>query len=391
MIYLDFYNTEEIEKEWKRLKIEDKYHFFDLDDIFTHDISFYLSIRKDAGKTTNTLILACILHKKYGVITEYIRNDNDQTVFGVVGKLFDTIKAHNYIQRIFGCYNDVEYNTREKAFRLVYRNSDGEIERAEEDTFLRIKSNENYARYKSGYNSPRSWLLIWDEFLDSQQSHSYLVQKMFDNISTFTRDNPRAHVIALSNTVNKYDAVFEDLNLIKEVEFMSFGEHKSIVTDLGSRYYVELLPVSQERKKSLKDKKIRFYGISKSKFANFTGVDAWKGYNYKHLMDDTGEVKAYTMIAFIYHRERWLSVSVVEFEDPGQRPAVHIAKSNKPKYIDRIVYTLEPNKVNEKLIRNCNQFLKTAIQEDRLYFSSNEVGLLFDDFLKENGIKPAHR
>ena len=101
MIYSEFYDTDKIEKEWQRLKIPPEYHFFNLDEIFTNDISFYLSIRKDAGKTTNAIILGMILHKLYGVTCEYIRNDTEQTVFGVIGKLFDTIKDLNYIQRLF--------------------------------------------------------------------------------------------------------------------------------------------------------------------------------------------------------------------------------------------------------------------------------------------------
>ena len=389
MIYSEFYDTDKIEKEWQRLKIPPEYHFFNLDEIFTNDISFYLSIRKDAGKTTNSIILGMILHKLYGVTCEYIRNDTEQTVFGVIGKLFDTIKDLNYIQRLFGCYNDVEYSTREKAFTLIYRNTDGEVERKEETSFFRIKSNENYSYYKSSYNSPKSWFLIWDEFLDSKQSHGTIVSKLFNNISTFTRDNPRAHVVALSNTVNKYDAIFEDLNLLKEIEFMDFGEKKNLVTDLGSRYHVELLPVSAVRKKMIEKKNIRFYGINKNKFANFTGVEAWKGYNYKHILDEP--VKEYTLVNFIHHRDRWMALSHIEFDDADMKPALHVSKSAAPRGNDLVTYTTEPTKINEWTIKDCPNWMKKAIQEDRVFFSSNEIGLLFDDFMMENGIKIEHK
>lgn len=389
MKYNEYYDPDKIEAEWKRLKIEDRYKFFDLKDIFTNDISFYLSIRKDAGKTTNTIILAMILHKLYGTTSEYVRNDNEQTTYSAISTLFDTIKSFNYILKIFGCYNDVQYSQREKAFYLVYINSDGEVERKEDDYFFGIKSNEHYQRYKSSYGRSNAWFIIWDEFLDSQQSHSIIVQKFFNNISTFTRDNPRAHVVALSNTVNKYDGIFEDLDLIKVVEFMDFGEKKSLVTDLGSRYYIELLPVSAVRKKSIEQKAIRFFGLNKSKFANFTGVEAWKGFNYKHLVDE--EVEDISLISFIRHRDRWMTLSMIFFDDPEAQPALMVSKSNEPRKRDRITYTLSPYNVNERLIQEAPHYIKKKILEDNVYFSSNEIGLLFDDFLKENGIKTIHR
>ena len=386
MLYCELYDIKEIEKEWERLKIDKKYHFFDLHDILENDISMYLSVRKDSGKTTNMLILALILRKKYGIVTEYLRNDVSQTTFDSCSKLFDTIKAHGYIEKIFeGKYNDLEYSSRGKEYTLIYRNENGEIERREEDSFLRIKSNEKWSDYKSGYSSPRSWFIIWDEFLDSNQNHTTIVSKLFNNISTFTRDNPRAHVVALSNTVNKYDAIFDDFTITGDIEFMDYGESKRIVTDLGSRYYVELLPVSVEKKKELAKKNVRFYGIGKSKFANFTGVDAWKGYNYKHLLDE--DVKSYIILYYVHHRDKWLTISFIEFEDETIKPAFHIAWSNPPKKEDKIVFTLTPHKVNECLIHDISNRFKKAFKEDRVYYATNETGLLFDDFLNENGIR----
>lgn len=385
MVYADFYDTKEIEKLWKSLNIEKKYHFFKLEDIFENDISMYLSVRKDSGKTTNMLILAMILRKLYGVTTEYLRNDISQTTSDSCTKLLDTVKHYGYIEKIFKTYNDVEYSVRNKEFTLIYRNEIGEIERKEETSFLRIKSNEKWSDYKSGYSSPRSWFIIWDEFLDSTQNHNTIVSKLFNNISTFTRDNPRAHVVALSNTVNKYDAIFDDFTITDAIQYMDYGEHKRIVTDLGSRYYVELLPVSDAKKKEVEKKNVRFYGIGKSKFANFTGVDAWKGYNYKHLLDE--EIKDYNLLYYIFHREKYLSIARVEFEDVNARPVFHITWCNKPKHEDRIVFTLQPARINERCIHDISDVFKRAFKEDRIYFGTNEVGLLFDDFMNENGIR----
>lgn len=389
MIYSEYYDTKEIEKVWKSLKIDKAFHFFKLEDIFTNDYSLYMSIRKDAGKTTNALILALILHKIYGITCEYVRNDTAQTTIDSTSKLFETIKYFGYIEKIFKIYNDVEYSGRTKEFTLVWRSSEGEIERREGESFLGVKSNEKWLSYKSTYNRPKTWLIIWDEFLDSTRPHGKILSELMDNISTFTRDNPRAHVIGLSNTVNKYDAIFDDFAITNDLEHMEFGEYKNIISALGTTLHVELLPVSASRKQSIKDKHIRFYGFNNNKFAHLTGVEAWKGFNYPHLKDEA--VKDYTLQYFIHHRDRWLSLSVIEFEDQDKQLAFLVAKSSPPKYMDRIIFTLNPALVNEKLITSCSTFLKACINEGRLYFSSNEVGMLFDDFMRESGIKMFRR
>ena len=100
MIYSEYYDTKEIEKVWKSLKIDKAFHFFKLEDIFTNDYSLYMSIRKDAGKTTNALILCMILHKIYGITGEYVRNDTSQTTIDSTSKLFETIKYFGYIEKI---------------------------------------------------------------------------------------------------------------------------------------------------------------------------------------------------------------------------------------------------------------------------------------------------
>ena len=86
-----------------------------------------------------------------------------------------------------------------------------------------------------------------------------------------------------------------------------------------------------------------------------------------------------------------MTISYIDFDDPEMKPALHISKSAAPKKNDLVTFTTEPSKVNEWSIKNCPEWMKKAIQEDRMYFSSNEIGLLFDDFMLENGIKLNHK
>lgn len=381
--FSDFYNLKAIQKELDKV-VPKRYAYYDIGEIFSTDISFFCSIRADAGKTMNALLLSVVLYKLYKIRTEYIRNDKDQTTEACCGDLFDKIVDFGYVTELFQTWNDIVYKRIEKAFYLC-RREDGEIVETDENPFLAVKSNENYKSYKSGYNSARSWFIIWDEFLDSKQPHSVLVQKLFENISTLGRDDPRVHVMALSNGVNKYDAVFDDFTIAKDIEFMDFGDDARITTDLGSQYYFKLIPVSEERKEKLEKKQLRFFGISKNKFAHFTGVQAWQGYNYQHLTGDE-EIECRDLYAFVYHRNKWMSINVITLKD-GRKPIIHIVNSLSPKMDDKLIYCLNPTMENEKLFGDCPKFIKDAYNENRLYFSSNNIGLLFDDFLQENNIR----
>lgn len=381
--FSNFYDLKAIQKELDKV-VPPRYAYYDISDIFSEDISFYCSIRADAGKTMNALLLSLVLYKLYKIRTEYLRNDKEQTTEGCVGDLFDKIVDFGYVSDLFQTWNDITYKRIEKAFYLC-RREDGEIVEIDEHPVLAVKSNENYKAYKSGYNSARSWFLIWDEFLDSKQPHSTLVQKLFENISTLGRDDPRVHVMALSNGVNKYDAVFDDFCIAKDIEFLDFGDSTRVLTDLGSSYFFKLIPVSAERKEKLEKKKLRFFGISKNKFAHFTGVQAWQGYNYQHLTGDE-EVDCKDLYAFIYHRTKWMALYVITLKG-DMKPIIHIVNSVPPRKDDRWIYTLNPSKLNEMLFIDCPKFIKDAYNENRMYFSSNNIGLLFDDFLQENGIK----
>lgn len=377
----DLYDLKAIRKELKKV-IPKRFEYFDVGDILSNDISFYVSIRKDAGKTTNALLLALALYKLYKIKTIYVRNDNKQTAEATASKLFDKIEGFGYLSALFEIWNSIQYKRNEKAFYLC-RREDGQVVDIDANPFLLIKSNEYYSTYK-GDGGDRQWLMIWDEFLDSTQMHSTLVQKFFENVSTFTRDDPHAHVIALSNGVNKYDAIFEDFCISDKIEFMDFGEHVDIVTDLGSHYYFEMLPVSEEKKKQIEKKQIRFYGISKDKFSNFTGVSAWRGFNYKHLIQGEDKIVDNELFAHVFHRDRWLAIYVVTFSD-DRKPMIHIVKCPQPKKFDHWVYCLNPSNEYERLFDDLPQFLQLALDENRFCFYSNNVGLLFDDFLAESG------
>lgn len=376
------YDTDLIMKDWNKLKMPKPFNIpvFNLEKLFTHDYNIYMSIREE-GKSTCFLILGLILYKEYGTITEYVRNDKSKTTVGNITSLFKTILQFDYISGIYdGKYNDVRYDRNSKQFYLIHRTNEGAIDKEDLEGFCRVKSNEQWQDYK-GYGSAKSNFILVDEFLDTNRATFGITQELFNNISTFGRSREECFVVMLSNTVNMYAYIWEDFCISDKVTFMTFGDKLDIVTELGTSIYLELMKVSERKKENLLKKKIRFFGFSNPKFANFTGIKAWQGFNYKHII---GTPKNQKIIAFIYHRGRY--IALYYFEMDGIKPGILLTKFDKPKK-QTMTFTICPEHYNEKLFKECPKFIAKCFKEDRFYFASNEIGMLFDDFLVDNGMR----
>lgn len=379
------YDTKEILKEWNKLKCPPEFDHIDVDQLFTNDYYLEMSTRQD-GKTTDALLKGMILHKLYGVTMIYLRNDTGQITLSNVGSLFDTIKKFNYIEKLYdGKYNDVIYINRERAFYLVHRDDSGEIGTKATKEFCFVASNEKWKDYKSTKNLPDAWYIIWDEMLDTDRFASPIVSELFNNISTFGRveNNPNVHVVGLSNTINPYSVIFEDFCVTEDVAFMDFGDKKRIVTPLGSTMFIHLLPLSKTKKENLVNKTVRFFGFNNKKFANFTGVQAWQGREFKHLHDSPTHQE---IIYHIKHRDKYLAVNLVEF--PDMLPAFLITRCSYIPDLRGVVLTEKPELVNEMRL-NAYEFnpLIQAAKEGRIYVTTNQIGLIFEDFLNTFGVK----
>ena len=58
-----YYNISDIQKEIKKLKIPKEYWRIPVEDALSTDFTMLLSIREDAGKTTQALLFGLVLHK----------------------------------------------------------------------------------------------------------------------------------------------------------------------------------------------------------------------------------------------------------------------------------------------------------------------------------------
>ena len=125
----DCYDVELVKKELRKLKIPKEYFNFDIEAINYHDISLYLSIRKDSAKTTQALLLSLVLKKLYNYECEYLRTDTDQITSTNIDNIYDVILKFGYVEKIFGDkWNTIIYKQHLKRFYLAKKDDEGNIQ-----------------------------------------------------------------------------------------------------------------------------------------------------------------------------------------------------------------------------------------------------------------------
>lgn len=390
----DCFDVELIKKELRRLKIPKAYLNFDVEEINNHDITFYLSIRKDSAKTTQALLICLICKKLYNYECEYLRVDSDQITGSNIDNIYDVILRFKYIEKIFGMdsWNTIIYKSQSKRFYLAKKDDEGNIIASDKRPCCLVHSLEQWKRMKSSYNNTNGNIIVFDEVFDTHRSTSNQMIELCNQISTITRERPEARVIMLGNNLNKYSFWFEEFDLIDDIENLNFGGSIDKQTELGTSIYVKLLDVSSNKKKDLLKRKIRFFGFNTPKMAAFNGLQAFAGHQWQHIEDDSNLNPKHLLTNRIYinHRGKWVQLS---YYYNNLQEYVYLHFSNAPRYDDNIILTTNPKLDKDEYVygfgntsrKNKEQEILGRIRKLRdmnlWFYSSNPVGDLIEDYL----------
>ena len=280
-------NLNEIKKAIKKLQIPKEYGFkFDIEAVLTHDFSLIMSIRQDAGKTTQALLLGLVLNYLYGTTTEYMRSDNEQIRQAKIETMYDVIIKYKYVEKLFDKYTTITYKRNEKKFYMAHIDDKGVIDLEADKPLCAVHSLEEWKNLKSSYVNPNGDYLVFDEFMDTSRQVNRQVIELQHNISTITRYRPNARVLMLGNNQNKFCFWFEEFEIQKEIESLKFGKSFEKTTELGTTIYGTLIDLSLEKKNEINNRKIRFSGFNTPKMNAFNGLNPWQGEVWKHIPDN---------------------------------------------------------------------------------------------------------
>lgn len=274
------YDWKRIRKEYRKLKIPDKYYNPLRVDPERAGYCMALSDRI-RGKTTETMLLGMIMHKLYGTIIHYIRNAKDQITPKNLKDLFHTLVENGYIEKITdGKYNSVDYYG--KRWTYVYRDPDtGKIIEKCPRHFCFCAGLDESDDLKSSYSCPRGDFIIFDEFIELG-GYGYNDFICFaDIISTIFRERLCGMIYMLSNTIDINSPWFDEYCIRDEIEQMGQGESRYIESPDGSHIFFEILTPSKSEQREKVNK--RFFGFPNPKLSAITGRGTWATDSYPHI------------------------------------------------------------------------------------------------------------
>lgn len=394
-----YIDIEQVKRWVKKLNIPKEYWKIDLDKFFTHDFNLYMSIRENAGKTTQALILGLVLRRLYGTRTEYLRCDEQQIARASVEALYDTVVSLGYVEKLFPkMYNNVEYSTTQKSFKLVWVDDDGKVVKKQDDPFCVLHSNENWKKYKSSYNSPKGDFIVFDEFIDTNRPTYRQMTELMNNISTIGRVGSKqrrnnVHVLMLGNNTDEFSHWWDDFTITEEIKALQkFGSDFDVITELGTSLYCKLIDLNDNKKQEVKKKKIKFFGFNTPEMAQFNGTQVWAQTEYQQIPDNDMLNKDNLIPSRVYinHRNRFIKLDLYKTNETGYYVFLHWA--NEPEQDDCLILTMNPLKKNEVFgfgesnlsdrVYNILKKFKLLKSENRWFYLNNQIGAIVDDYIK---------
>lgn len=404
-------NVEKLKKKIKSLnipkpfnKMVDSY----VDHLFTHDYTMILSIRQDAGKTTNCLLIALCCYEQNGTSAMYVRSDNEQIKRKSLEKLYGVINTYkdktgkNYIEKIFnGEWNHIKYKPSIKKFYLEKLDEDGKVIAEDKNPILEVFSLEESESIKSTYNNPKCDIILFDEFMDTNRSPLYQMVELQDVISTVfrrrTEENPKTgkpeqlgHLFLLGNNTNQYNFWFSEFRIEEEITKLDYGCWIDKTTNLGTTLCLTLVDLTDEARERIEQKNIHYSGFDTPLMNSFNGLDTWRGDTHPHLPPDW--IKREDLIIdnlYIKHRNIYVRINVYCSDERGQFVFCHRVNT-RPE--EGTILTITPEYYNELygwgamcLDPDTREVLKQIYnlrRGNKWFYANNRIGDLIDDFNK---------
>ena len=375
------YNWQLILARYKALKCpEDVYNPVPaLRSMVENNTKWYIGMSKRrVGKTTNFLLIGLIMFWEYGTHTYYIRQRDDMIAPRNSRKLFDTIIANGYIEKITeGQYNSVKYAA--KCWFLVKRNEQGDIVDECLNPFCYMQSIQSAEDVKSVLNDSVGDLIIYDEFIGSMIYQNEFVD-FFNLISTIKRLRRSCLVLLLANVIDMYHIYFKELCIADHVQRMRAGDKGIITTDMGTKVYVERIEQPEAARAQDEIDKVLYYGFPNPKLTAITGDD-WAIANYQHIPE--GDFEYIYQKVYIKYSTKYVRLDLVEHEELGVCIYAHWATHT---YSDSLILTAEDRTDSRYIFKTghgrLEQVLRKCFTQNRVYYATNDVGAFVESYLK---------
>lgn len=358
-----------------------KYKYYDIKHLLKDypDAHYYVVFgERSNGKTYSALSYAIERYVKSGEQFAYVRRFGEDIRKKNLMNLFSGHAENGFVDKITaGEWSSVNYTS--SKFYFERSDENGNRNQTEEPIGYAFDLN-SMEHYKS-ISFPRITTIIFDEFMSRS---GYLPNEwiLFVNtISTIVRQRSNIKIILLGNTVNKVCPYFQEMGLthIKDqkpgsVDVYEYG-------DSGLQVVCEYTESSAKR--GGKDSDV-YFAFDNPELKMIT-TGAWEIAIYPHL-----EVKVLPkdIVAnfFIEYNDEILHGEVI-VQDSGEFIFIHAKTTPIKDENNDVVYTDRPDtRWNYRmcLTRHTDKmslFIMKCLRENRIFYSTNEVGEVFRNYV----------
>lgn len=307
----------------------------------------------------------------------YVRRWPDDIKTRKMQQLFESICANGEISKLTnGEFNGIKYQ--HGKFYLMATN--GEETVVDERPFCYTFSISAMEHDKS-IAYPGIYRIVFDEFISRI---SYIPDEfpLFMNLlSTLIRDRDDVEIWMLGNTVSKECPYFKEMGL-KHIYSQQPG---TIDTYSYKKNDNELLIAVEYTKNIASKKSDKYFIFDNPKMEMITG-GAWELAIYPHLFEKY-KPKQIMYVFFIYYRDTYLQCEWIEGRH-GNFIYIHLKTTPLKGNEDDLVYQIEPTNNPyyfvdiTRPIYPIQKRIMEAITGERVCFQDNEIGEIFNDYLK---------
>lgn len=341
---------------------------------------------RSIGKTTNWILLGCVMNKLYGTIWHIVRQTDDMTAPKIMSEMLSVVNAYRYPEKLTdGKYNSIGYRNRKFFYQKI---EDGEVVEKSSEHIGQALSIDKHQDYKSSYNCPTGDLIIFDEFIsDIYRPNEFI--NFCDLVKTVCRDRLSPHIVMLANTINRHSTYFAEMGLNRIISTMRTGDSRTHETEKGTIIYVEMAANKIPKVRQLVNR--LFYGFDNPKLNAIVGGD-WAIDNYPHIIpDDELELDAPTEV-LARHIYMKFNAELVELEicrNPIQGVHIRVHNAYMPKRPDECrFYTINKDDYKSNYIfkfgfDNLSKFLWKLYEMNKWLYATNDCGEIVRSYIVE--------
>lgn len=244
-VYGEIYDWKAIFKLYRSLKIPDTCWTVPEEAL---DSKYVIGLSaRSVAKTTNVLLLGLCQRALYDTEVVYIRASDGEFTPSESKKLVEVLNTYEhgrYIKQLTNNkYNSIIYKNR--AFFYAYRDEDGDIIEKEEQECIKVCTVDRWIDYKSTLNLPKGDFILFDEFIRDHYDMDEFVH-FCDLFKTIARDRMSPVIFMTANTISTTSPYYSELEIKPYLRKMKSGEKLHIVTEEGTKLYVEMIQLKKK-------------------------------------------------------------------------------------------------------------------------------------------------